>query len=481
MTTIDRLKYYDDIYAPYVQKELFDLLANEEYKREDIISLIIQIDKKRREIQFGQFRRLKQEAASKYEWTDPRRADGVPIFARNEENAAKVNHRSHTPFDRSIVTNKKSYLIGEKPEVTASDSFNDWLMDNRFHSLLSEVTDDAVGLGEGFTLLYAPGDGQAHIAKEEAYNCVVLYNPNDGSPAYGLIYTANRSNNITQETGYTVYFYDTTNVTEYNGSAYSLTQGDTIPHLFNGVPLIEWRNNSERISDCEPVLNLMDYYDIMDSDFLSELSQLRLAYFLMKNMGLATQAIQEDESIDSLLERMKRTGVITAEGEDADASFISKEINYEAVQYAKQSLKERIYQQANSYDPVSIQGSEANVTAFQIRMKLWPLEQSTVETEIHFTQAFLYMYDLLKEFYSDFGTGMGEDEVEITFKRNIPSNIMQDMIDARNNGFLMSQEQIAKRLPFPIDQEENEKQLAEEERRMLIDADNISTTESESI
>jgi SPP1 family phage portal protein len=225
----------------------------------------------------------------------------------------------------------------------------------------------------------------------------------------------------------------------------------------------------------------MDYYDIMDSDFLSELSQLRLAYFLMKNMGLATQAIQEDESIDSLLERMKRTGVITAEGEDADASFISKEINYEAVQYAKQSLKERIYHQANSYDPVSIQGSEANVTAFQIRMKLWPLEQSTVETEIHFTQAFLYMYDLLKEFYSDFGSGIGEDEVEITFKRNIPSNIMQDMIDARNNSFLMSQKQIAKRLPFPIDQEENEKQLAEEERRMLINADNISTTESESI
>jgi SPP1 family phage portal protein len=481
INAIDRILGYEDIYDPIVQKEFYEMLSNGEESREQIISWIMQVDSKRRNIQYGQFKRLKGEKARKFEWDDPRMADGVPIYARTNKNKVKVNHKSHTAFDRAIVTNKKSYILGKTPTITGSDSFLQWLQDNHFYTVLSEVGEDAIGQGEGFILLYSPpSSNQAFLTKEQSYTCAMIYNPDTNLPEYGLIYTFSK----TEENGTKLqaYFYDRSTVTEYTGSGkffssdndinintFNVTrESDPEPHLFTGVPLIEWRNNSERISDTEPVLGLMDLYDIMDSDLLSELSQLRLAYMFFKNMGLDDQAIQQDESTDQLLEHMQEAGILVSENENAEADFISKQTNYEAVQYAKQSLKERIFQMANSYDPVTIQGSESNVTAFQIRMKLFPLEQSSIETETWFTESFMYMVDLLQGFYSDFGTGF-TDETEIIFHRNIPKNTVQDIKDARASGYMISQKQLARLLSLDIDQEENEKELQEEQESLFLE------------
>lgn len=465
----DWLRFYDDIYDSRVQQILYNMLHDGTESREDVISYILQIDKNRREIQYGQYRRIKLEPATKFEWKDPRKADGVPILARNDSNEVKINHRSHTAFSRYIVSNKKSYFIGEEPQITASDKFTDWMDKNSFHSVLSEVVDDSVSQGEAFTLLYSPQNtNEAFITREQPYNCVVIYHPDTGRPAYGLIYMFDTINIDPENSAIIAYFYDESTVHEYEGTIYAVKgKGEEIRHLFSGVPLIEWRNNSERISDIEPVLNSMDLYDIMDSDFLSELSQLRLAYLFLKKMGLADS--ESGDSPDSIAESIKRAGYFASDEDDSEVKFVSKDINYEAVQYAKANLKERIFQMANSYDPATVQGADSNVTAFQIRMKLFPLEQSTKETEIFFTKAFMYMYELLSDFYSSFNDGLGDEDVSIEFKRNVPSNIMQDIIDARAGGFRMSQEQIAKRLPFKIDQEENADQLEQESESVMIE------------
>ena len=481
-TKSDWLRYFDDIYDPRVQQVLYEMLTTGEESTEDVISYILQIDKKRRDIQYGQFKRLKGDKARRFEWDDPREADGVPILAREEKNVVKVNYRSHTPFDRAIVTNKKAYLMGIKPEITAGDAFAQWAGENNFHTILSEVTEDAVGQGEGFTLLYSPpGSREVFITKEQAYNCVVIYDPDTGRPTYGLIYMYKTLLSADQKDAVSLsaYWYTERDVTEYEGSIFSVKRaGDPVPHLFQGVPLIEWRNNSERISDIEPVLGLMDLYDIMDSDLASELGQLRLAYLFLKGMGYADQLQAgeygngEDDPAKSISSQLQRAGWIAAEGEDADMKFISKDINVEAVKYEKDDLKSRIFQMANSYDPVSVQGADSNVTAFQIRMKLFPLEQSTAETVLHFQNAFKYMFELLSDFYTNFGAGMASDEEpEIIFKRNIPSNIVQDMIDARTAGFFISQNQIADRLPFAIDQELNAAELEAEADRLLVTPD----------
>jgi SPP1 family phage portal protein len=435
---------------------------------------MMQIDKKRRAIQYGQFRRLKQEPASKFDWKDHRQADGVPILAREDSNIAKINHRIHTAFDRSIVNNKKSYFIGKQPTIEASNAFINWQKDRKFHTVLSEITEDAVGQGEGFTLLYSPeGTEEAFITKEQSYQCVIISDPDTGRPAYGLLYMFDRKYSTNDESGLNVecYFYDTRTVTKYEGSIFGVKQTEEPkPHLFTGVPLIEWRNNSERISDIEPVLNLMDYYDIMDSDFASELSQLREAYLIIRDAGLADDQRQQDGDIETLTQKLKKAGHFLLSGDNSNVEFVSKDINPEAVKYEKQDLKERIYQMANSYDPVSLSNLSGDVTKYQIEQMLKPLEDSVIETEIWFTESFRYMYELLQNFYSDFGNGF-EGDAKITFHRNVPENMKQALIDARAAGYMISQNQLNRLLGLDIDQEENAAELQEEANSIMVGLD----------
>jgi SPP1 family phage portal protein len=323
----NRFRLYDDIYAPRVQAEFFKAFEDGSDPVEKVISWALQVDEKRRSIQYGQFRRLKQEPASKFRWKDHRLADGVPILARKDDpdNIVKENHRIHTAFDRSIVTNKKSYFVGKEPNITADDAFLQWLDANNFRTVLSEITDDAVSQGEGFTLLYSPeGSNEAHITKEQSYNCIVIYNPDTMDPEYGIVYMLGTSLETGDQDGLQaeVYFYTRSTVTKYEGTIFGLSvTEEERPHLFNGVPLIEWRNNSERISDIEPVLNLMDYYDILDSDLSSELSQLRLAYLVIRDAGLSEQAI--DDNGQNLTEKLKKAGHFLLSGDNSEVNFIS--------------------------------------------------------------------------------------------------------------------------------------------------------------
>jgi len=475
--TLQDIERFRDIYDPQAQSEL--VKAARVYPAAEVIKTIIQVDSVRRAIQYGTARRIRLEPASRADWEDPRLADGVPILARKPQNVVKINHKSHTPYSRIIVSQKANYFVGKPPTINPSEGpLVDWLLTNSFPSLLLALAGDAAAMGEGFTLLYSPpGVNEAYITQEVPYNCVVLYDPDINEPVFGLLYYQ-RSDDVID-----AYWYTETEVMKFEGkkgSGFVLVEAPEA-HLFEGVPLIEWPNNAERIGDLEPVLGLMDLYDIVDSDFLSELSQLRLAYFVLKGFGLSGDPIGESifsksapgfEDVDrvasSLTKQLQETGTFTTENPDASADFVTKPINFEAVQYAKVSLKERIFRMANSYDPEDMKGSGASITAFQIRMKLISLDLGAQDAITHFSQSFRRLANLLSGYYQKYkGQSIPMDGAEIIFRKNIPSNITQDMIDARAAGAALSQKQIIERLPFAVDYEENLQELLDEQSQIF--------------
>lgn len=496
-SVLENLKLQTDIYDSLVQQTLIDEIDSGA-RITDVIDAIVTIDTKRREIQYGARQRLKLEAASKFEWDDHRRADGVPILSKKNTNTTKINHKSHTSFDRTIVKNKASYFTGKPVKLAQEGSFfEDWLKRNKWDDLLMFMSKDATSMGEGFTLLYSPqGSNEAFMSREQPYTCVNLYDQDTGFPKYGLIYAPDLTEDSTTDTktnteagqDLIVFWYTMTTVTGYKGTQETLRiVEEETPHLFAGVPLIEWKNNEERISDIEPVLGLMDLYDIMDSDFLSELSQLRLAYFLLKGFGLSTgqetvgnnpgdtfpvipgfEEVLASKTFISLVEEMTKAGVFLTDNPDAEASFINKTIAFDAVKYAKDNLRFRIFQNGSSYDPTSfMDGNAGNITAFQIERMLFPLEQAAQETEVSFKYSISYMIKLLMDFYNRFSSDEIIPVEEVVFRRNLPENILADLKEARTAGFNISQKQLARRMPFEIDQEENEKELAEERESAL--------------
>lgn len=484
--TLEEIELSTDIYDPQTQSELIKAIP--EYPLPQIVKTVIKIDQKRRNIQYGLWRRLKLEKASKDEWDDARQADGVPIFARKPQNVTKINYKSHTAFDRIIVSQNANYFIGKKPEITEDPVLDEWIVRNSFYTILNELGQDAAGQGEGLTLLYSPeGDSDLYITREYSYNGIVLYNQDTMEPEYGMLYY------IRSDREYVVYWYTKDSVTKLEGQKdqYRITE-EAKPHLIDGVPLIDWQNNSERVADTEPVINDMDLYDKTKSDFLSELGQLRMAYLLLKGMGLSGESTTENifdnaskapgfeglaKTGNGLVPLLQQAGAFTSDNPDADVKFVTKDIASQAVEFALADLRQTIFQMANSYDPVTIQGAGGDITAFQIRMKLFPLIQAKAETIMWFTKAFNRMVSLVRSYYRNYKNATIAEDIEIEFKPNIPSNIMQDMIDARGAGFMMSQAQIAKRLPFSIDQEENAAELAKEADTMLITMADDNTAE----
>lgn len=466
---LGNLRQQTNIYDPLVQRQLIDAIESGQYQLQEIISVITNIHETTRTKQYGMWQRLNLKKASRYEWDDPRLADGVPIYAKTIKDDYKVNHKSHTPFDRSIMNNKASFFMGKKIEVVSND--NQETVDSLYQRLGIESTklelaQNATDQGSAYLLVYSPeGENTAYVSRKESYHCVVLYDQNTMKAKYGLIYAPNLGWGTTDQrtitsSEYEGVWYDMENQYEFTGSLDNLNISEPKLHLFNGVPLIEFANNTERIGDVELTIGLQDLYDVMDSDLLSELSQLRLAYLLLKNMGIADQ-----ETLDAL----KQAGVFAADDEHAGAEFITKDINHEAVEYAKRDLKARIYEQANSYDPNTISQS-GDITAFQIRMKLKPLEDSTKETELSFRKSFIEMFRLISEFNTQFNPSEAYtwEDLNFVFNRNYPVNIVEDIKGAKEAGFMIAQDTLAELLPLEIDQGLNKERLEEEAQAMAM-------------
>ena len=121
MKQFPKLNIYDNtlsIYDRDVQDKLISDIEKQGANERaifDVFEDIISLHQDRRLIQCGMWSRSKLNPASRFEVPDPRKADGVPIFARPSISDAKENHKLHTAFDKKIVTNKAAYIAGQSP------------------------------------------------------------------------------------------------------------------------------------------------------------------------------------------------------------------------------------------------------------------------------------------------------------------------------------------------------------------------------
>lgn len=465
------LASYDDIYDNMIQHELIQIAdnlndENRAVELPELINAMIEIDEDRRKKQYGlnQRRNLKPSTIKLDETgrIDPRDYDGVPILSRENTHKFKVDHKIHIPFDSNIVKNKTGYFVGKKPNFQSEnkdyiDRLNTLNTMLNFYKNIKDVCVSAVGEGEGFVLLSCPvGIKDVKMTVQKSYHCIVLSDAD--VPRYGLIYYKEKNNSE-----YTCYWYDETYQTKLNGNSGGLSViGEPLIHLFEGVPLIEFANNTNRMSDVEITLSAQDKFDLALSDLSSEIGQTRLAYLLLNGFGMFSDNENDNKE---LLDMFKKAGILLGDGEKVDAKFIEKNLNPEAVKFLMDSLRELIYTMSNSYDPGAMANMGGNITAFQIKQMLYPLEQVTIDTEIEFKKSLTYMYNLIGQFYTQYGKELSFDfdDVTINFTRNFPANPVQDIKDMREAGQQFAQETLYNLSPLEFDYEANKKALEKED------------------
>lgn len=113
-------------------------------------------------------------------------------------------------------------------------------------------------------------------------------------------------------------------------------------HSWGKVPFIEIENNEEKMTDLEPIKPLIDAYDLINSNFVNTVEDLKEIIWLINGYGA--------EDLLSLIENLKVNGVARTNDTAGkiDAKLLS--IPYEARQALLKGLKELIYEFGRAVD-----------------------------------------------------------------------------------------------------------------------------------
>lgn len=113
-------------------------------------------------------------------------------------------------------------------------------------------------------------------------------------------------------------------------------------HSWGRVPFIEVENNEEKMTDLEPIKPLIDAYDLINSNFVNTVEDLKEIIWLINGYGA--------EDLLALIENLKVNGI--ARTNDTAGKIDAKllDIPYEARQALLKGLKELIYEFGRAVD-----------------------------------------------------------------------------------------------------------------------------------
>lgn len=119
-------------------------------------------------------------------------------------------------------------------------------------------------------------------------------------------------------------------------------------HAFGGIPIVEYPNNADRISDIEIVITMLDAINEIQSNRTDGISQFVQSWFKFKDCDV-------DEEV---FNKMKMNGALVVKSTNgsgnADVSLLTQELNQESTQVAKEDLWE------NALDILAIPNREGN-------------------------------------------------------------------------------------------------------------------------
>ena len=425
------------------------------------------IDKKLLEKDETTFRlhlRSLNKPASCFEWHNPLMADGIPIYARQKATYSDPNIRVGYNNFQVIQRTKSGYLAGDI-QRTYSDNIPDEVKEkysefdslNHFKSFLKKLMFSCTGWGNTYSLCYLDEKNNVRIKQVQSWQAKVEYDDND-EPLKGYVY-------YPIDERMHIWEYDGVYVTEWiaskSGASYILFT-EPKEHGFKGIPLIEWCNNDNKQGNSELAVPLMDAYDRLISDNITESATFRAAYLLLKNMGFLDDATKA---------QMAKTGVFSANG-DADGRFLTKDINPEFIKFVMSETWSGIWIVSSSVDPKAL-ASLTNATAFQISQMYRNMEEDCKDTEAEWKISLEYLDRILKSYWTGLDVRSVNDysteDINYDFKRNIPNDVMTWLKDMLQAGGKLPQKEIFIKAGYTEQKADELVQEAENESYEMLD------------
>jgi len=344
----------------------------------------------------------------------------------------KPDNRLVVNFAKYIVDMLNGFFIGVPIKVShESEAIDTYLtFVNKYNNQEdndAELSKLCSIYGNAYELVYVDGDGKVGVTYINPMEAFVVYdNSIIGKPMYGVRYYTNTSGIL--EGSYsdndTIFYFRA--LEDGTFEVY-----DESPHIFGGVPLIEYVENAEKMGAFENVKTLINAFNKALSEKANDVDYFADAY--MKILGVALE--NED------LKTIRDDRIINLYGKDIDKLIVefmekpSADATQENLIVRLQDLIFQISMVMNIND--SSFGTQSGIA---LKYKLASMENLAKMKERKFTAGLNRRYKMIAHTGL---TPMGEDDwvgINYKFTRNHPANLLEESEIAKNLSGVTSKE-----------------------------------------
>lgn len=228
-------------------------------------------------------------------------------------------------------------------------------------------------------------------------------------------------------------------------------------HHFDGIPMIEILNNKMGIGDYEQQISLIDAYNLLASDRVTDKEQFIDALLVLYGTMLA----DDEESADEAMEKLRDKKLLELPA-DAKAAYLTRTMDESGAEILRKALKEDIYNFSHVPN-LTDENFAGNSSGVAMEYKLLGLEMITKTKERYYRKAVAKRNRLYSNFLELKSLSANADYVIPVFSRSLPKNLLELAQTLNNLASFVSKKTLIEQLPFIEDTEYELEELSRQQ------------------
>lgn len=392
------------------------------------------------------------------------------ILYKESKDKTKKYNKIVTNFCHYITETYLGYLTGI-PISYSNDNFDqilDILKYNDYKTEDNELLRQALIYGRSFEVNYVDEDSVQRFRIFDTKNSIPVYeNTLTNDLQFVIRFWSEQLEADISNQEYIVEVYGPKDIKRYRSTEgfSSFTLISVEQHYYGQCPVSVFSLNKDEASIFEQIITLQDAYNEVVSGSIDDFDAFADCYLILKGM-----TAEEEDLAD-----MKRNKVMLLDP-DADASYLTKNINDSQIMNLITNLKENIHKIANC--PDFTDPNFMSQSGIAIRYKLVGMETTAASIEEAMHLVLQRRIELITQILSLTETDDAWRDVNITFTRNLPVDLENIVAIVNNLRGLVSDETLLGLIPFVSDVKEELKKV-KKQKESNIDLFSLGTNTEE--
>lgn len=225
-----------------------------------------------------------------------------------------------------------------------------------------------------------------------------------------------------------------------------------VPHYMGEIPIIEYLNNKLAIGDFELQIPLIDAYNALMSDRVTDKEQFIDAILAIYGTLLADDEIEDEngekkDGMEAAMQRIKKTKIMEMPGDGAKAEYLTRTFDESGVEILKKAIEQDIHK--FSHIPCMTDESfGGNVSGVAMEFKLLGMENITKIKTRYYRKGLRKRIKIFCNFLSLQGKQVDPTGITMTFTRALPKNLLEISQIVSNLWGKVSKKTLLSQVPF---------------------------------